>query len=710
MSPRPVIVAGALLLLFAGTHPCRASWAALSQPGPLPPMSLMSDGDDANNSASEPADTHASLRSRIGAGWAEHQLGSEDPEERLAALARLGEAGTPRALDALASVFDPSGAPRSPAERLAAVRAMARYAGNGSVRRVLILVMSGAGSTESPVSEQERLVRESAAMALAASGQHEAWRWLGRSLRQTGPLADAAVAALVAHPPPELDPLLHAPGPPTVPLAIALERLGDQRAFAALRRLVITSSAEVQARAALALTRLGNLETVELARHWAHRENSVAHREAAARILAVTRSSGFQSAVQDLLDDPRTRTSGLELAIGAADPKLVPALIRCLDQATTPDEAHLALVAMARAGGSEAFRQLERTLGSGTLGSAAAYALALSPHPQATDLLARALTRAKTQAVGARASVVRQAALAEEVPGLRGSLGKLLRSPVAANRAAGAWGLAVTEPRRLTQLLRSTDPVVVEAAARALPNADHEGQKVAAERLCREREHRLRQALALVLVHDGASDLVPTSTLAELVESEGPAAPLAAYRLMSRSGARVDQYEQLLLDSPDPLWRTHAALGLGLRQTPRVVSKLERSYAMEFDASVRHALVVALGLHTRRSPWETLRHAQSLDPDPATRQAARLATLGLLPRNAGRLELGHTSVWLTVRAPGMRGGDALPQAVVITARGLALPVTPDPDGVIVLVGLAAGPVGFRVWPPTLGPSPGQNAR
>jgi hypothetical protein len=241
-----------------------------------------------------------------------------------------------------------------------------------------------------------------------------------------------------------------------------------------------------------------------------------------------------------------------------------------------------------------------------------------------------------------------------------------------------------------------------------LLDADPGAQRIAAARLCRERDRRTRQALALVLVHDGASDLVPTSTLAELVDSEGPAAPLAAYRLMARSGARVEQYERQLLEAPDPLWRTHSVLGLGLRHSARAMGRLERAYATEFDASVRRALVVALGLHARRSPRGTLRLAMWLDPDPAIRQAARLAALGLLPRSACGLELGQTPVWVTVRAAEPGGSGTLPQAVVVATGGLALPVTPDPDGVVALVGLAAGPVGFRVWPPTLGPAPRQD--
>lgn len=700
---RKLALAPAVLLLSFGAVAASQARPTPAPPmQPLPPMSL---AGEPRISPGSDIERQASLRSRIGIEWAEGLFGSEDPEQRIRALTRLGEMATPQALELLGEALDPSEVARTAFERLAAIRAMAPHAGDSRVRRALVLAMSGPGSPEASDEQRERLVRETAAMALAESGSPAALRWLGRALRQPGPLADAAVNALVAYPPSDLGPLLSAPGSPTLALVLVLERLGDQRAVGPLRHLVTTGSSHVQARAAVALTRLGDLGTIGLAKRWTDpAQASSAHREAGAEILALTRSPGWPGAIESLLGDPAMRTSGLRLAADAAHPGLVAALARCLDAASAPEGArHLGLVAIARSGGHEAFRQLERYLGDEALRSAAAYAIALSPHDEATSVLERALARPATAALAARAAIVRRAALKREARGLRATLDKLLKSTAPVERAAAAWGLGTVEPARLVDLLRSKDGVVVAAAARALPGADATAFAQAAARLGREPDARLRHALALALIHDDATDQVPTSVLAQLVDSQGPAAPLAAYRLSSRRGAGVDEVQAALLPSPDALWRTHLALGMGLRREASVVAALEQAYGLEAEASVRRSLVIAMGLHTRQTPAGTLQHAMTLDPDTCTRQAAQLAAAGLLGPSAAKLERGHASVWVTVK--DNRENIALPQVVVVTPNGLALPVTPDPDGVVSMVGLTAGPVEFRVWLPRMESAP-----
>jgi hypothetical protein len=73
-------------------------------------------------------------------------------------------------------------------------------------------------------------VRESAALALAASQSAEATQALAIALREEGAAAKAARSALQAHPPRDLMPLLEAKGTPSVALARTLGDLGDQRA------------------------------------------------------------------------------------------------------------------------------------------------------------------------------------------------------------------------------------------------------------------------------------------------------------------------------------------------------------------------------------------------------------------------------------------------------------------------------------------------
>ena len=150
--------------------------------------------------------------------------------------------------------------------------------------------------------------------------------------------------------------------------------------------------------------------------------------------------------------------------------------------------------------------------------------------------------------------------------------------------------------------------------------------------------------------------------------------------------------------SPDALWRVHVALGLGHRHEPSAVALLEEAYARETDASVRRAIVVALGLHARVVPFGTLATAMLLDPDLGTRQAARLAAQGRSWHELDELGSGPTSVWIELRSSKKSDTLAYPPTMVRTASGLALPMVPDPDGLIVALGLTVGPIELRLMP------------
>jgi hypothetical protein len=640
----------------------------------------------------------ASLRSLIGVEVAEAWLRSGDADERRRALVRLGELGTERAIELLASAVDARGAARTAPEYFAAARALARHASRPGARQALVRLMNGAGAERLAVPADQRLLRAIAALGLAAYGAAEGQRLLGRALREPGPLADAASQALLAHPPELLEPVLTAPGPATLDLVVLLETLGDQRAFAFLRNLVMTSAPELRARAALALTRLGDLETVPLAARWSAQGQDDVLRVAGARILALTHAGGWPSALQALLVDDGTRDAALALAIEAGHPALSGSLARCLAQASSPDEAGLVLTALSRAGGAASVQALSSRLEDPKLGASAAYALALSLDRQATSVLGHALRRPALVARAARAAVIRQRVLGESTQGLRAALEQLIASPLPAERAAGAWGLATLQPQRLDVLLRSSDPVIVRAAARALTQAPPEARSAAADRLETETDPLTRAALALVLIHPDAADRVSTHALRSLVDAGGPAAPLAAFRLVARRDAETDQVVMPLLNNPDALWRAHVALGLGHRHDPSAVALLEEAYARENDASARRAIVTALGRHARAVPFGTLATAMELDPDLGTRQAARLATLGRSWSELGELGSGPTSVWIELTPTKKSDAIVYPPTLVRTASGLALPMVPDPDGLIAALGLTVGPIELRLVP------------
>jgi hypothetical protein len=673
------------------------AWAHTGWAQTLPRLTLPGPGRPLP-AAPGPDEQPASLKSLIGMEVAEAWLGSSDADERRRALARLGELGTERALGLLTRAVDAGGPLRTMPEYFLAARALSRHASRPEARQALVRLMNSAGSDHLAVPAEQRLVRETAAFGLAAYGAAEGQRLLGRALREPGPLADAAARALSAHPPALLGPLLTAPGPATLELVALLETLGDQRAFSFLRNLVTTSGPEVRARAAVALTRLGDLETVPLARRWSAPGQKEPLRLAGARILALTHARGWPNALAALLDDDATRDAALVLATEAGHPALSGSLVRCPVRASSPDQARLVLTALSRAGGTASVQALSSKLEDPLLGKSAAYALALMSDPEAASALGRALVRPALAATAARAAVIRQAVLGDSVEGLPAALGRLLASSLPAERAAGAWGLATLEPERLGALLRSSDPLVVRASARALAQAPAEARLAAADRLETETDPWTREALALVLVHADAADRVATRTLRDLIEAGGPAAPLAVFRLVGRSSADLDQVVMPLLTSPDALWRLHAALGLGHRREPGVVGRLEEAYARETDDSVRQAIVTALGQHARAVPFGTLRTAMLLDPDLGTRQAARLAAQGRSWHELDELGSGPASLWVELVSTRKSAVVLYPPTSVRTAAGLALPMVPDPDGLVAAVGLTVGPIELRVVP------------
>ena len=147
----------------------------------------------------------------------------------------------------------------------------------------------------------------------------------------------------------------------------------------------------------------------------------------------------------------------------------------------------------------------------------------------------------------------------------------------------------------------------------------------AAQRLALETDPELRSALALSLARPEAADRVPTSVLSSLFETHGAAAHLAAFALAARDGDAERPRLREHLASGDPLLRAHVALGLGRSKEASAVGLLEGAYRFESDPAVRRAIVVTLAQRAEPGRERTLRLAADLDPDDATRAAARRA-------------------------------------------------------------------------------------
>jgi cellulose synthase operon protein C len=633
-----------------------------------------------------PATPPDSLRDRLGVSTAERALREGPPAARERAILRLGALGSPRSLELLVKSLEGNGLAQSARERLLAVRALAPYARSDRVRDCLMRVMTGISAAAERADPLLGLLRDTAALALAKSGGTGALTALARALRQPGPVAQAARSALVAHPPLDLGALVRAHGSPTPELVRVLEQLEDQRGIEFLRGMVERGGRELRAEAAIALTRLGSREALAMARRAGDDPRDPTLLLAAAEILTIARDPAGAPLLVALLGRSETRQRALTLARQWDEPAIERALSL---EAARADASELPeiLGALARAPGAagcQALERLARREGSSALAfSALSHALG----EPARQTLERLLADPATRRAAARAGVLRAVALDDAPRGLEPALAALLRSKLNADRAVGGFGLSQLDAQRARELVWSADPVVAEAAARAAPFV---GEAVtAADRLVREPAGRLRTQLSLSLVDPRARARVPTSLLVELLEAGDLASPLALLALGERDSPHTRGRLLEQLASPDPLRRSQTALGLGESLEATALGVLEAAYRFEIEPDVRRAIVQAVSRRPQAVRRRTLELAAALDADPATRALARLTLAGATPAAWSR----GPGTFLA----GLERGDGAARGALVTAPGgLALPVLADPDGMIALAGLAAGPIAVRV--------------
>lgn len=674
-----------------------------------------SDEDEETESESEPTEVPREvlgLEARSSTFQASRWLGSDEDGEREKALKRLGLVSDAQGIDLLIRAVQPDGQARTPRLRLVALRSLARFLDDAAVRRALVTLMSGAGQPpEAAERPLEVLVREGAAMALARSGQPDALIVLGKALRQGGPTGLAAAKALTAYPPKQIAALLTTPGAASTNLVEVLAAIKDQRAFNALRSYVTRGSIEVRARATLALTELGHMETVALARHWLQDDAtdetlklagvevlSMAGTEDAAKHL----SQLFDDAAQR--DDDEQRDTALRLAFDMPSPRFLPALDRALGHAT-PRQRSLLLAAMGRAGGADAARLLAGRLDSAELAPEAAYALALAPGPEAERALARGLEAPKTRRLCARALSMRARALGSEAPELRPALRALIAEKDPADRAAGAFGLSALSPTLAAALVTWKDKAVVIAAARTATHG--EGALAAARRLANEPNPSLALALSNSLNSPSARKLVPSSKLHELIQGGSAGASLAARALGARLQGREAQFVDELSHHPSAEMRAEFALGLGEARAPAATGLLFEIYEFETDPRVRRAIVAAASQRPEVSRQRILELARALDPDEQVRQLALLATRG---HALAQAPIGYQTFWLTLSTNSPAAPEPAKTAparslatmpvVVQSPRGHTLVALPDSDGFVGLIGLDSGPLRYVLADPS----------
>ncbi|HTV20433.1 MAG TPA: HEAT repeat domain-containing protein [Polyangiaceae bacterium] len=624
-------------------------------------------------------------------------LSSDDLDERLRGIERMGEVGTAAALAKLTSHAFERRAQLVGREWLTLARALAPHAAEPKAQLVLAMLLNqspgkGAGPEEGALLE---LARGTAALALAADGSQSSLIVLGRALRTVGAPAAAAADALVAHPPPLLGPLLDVPGPPSVELARLLGALGDQRAFHPLRDWVRGEPPDVRAAAAVALTRLGHLETVPLAALWLERGPREL-RAAALEILLLVQDARATPALAALLGEPRPGDVERRLLLDYPSPSLAPALLEGLASGVDGGAA-FRWTLLGRVGGEAAARRLAAALAEEGSAFAAAHALSRAPDAFAHDALRAQLDAEAPSPLAVRAAAVRAEAWRERFDGLEERAAAWIDSSDPRERATGAWLRSLSGGADARRELESGDWVRLSAAATSARAFDAETIDAAVRLLAKTPPGAARTALAACLVAPAARRDVSTELLWSLVAEAGAARPLALRALASRSDPEVDVGVTSYLDHPDALLRQHVARGLGESSRASAVGLLVRRLAFETDEGVRRAIVTALAAQHGRVVSQWLARSARLDPSARVRAVASLGVAGVpLADPSGGDEVLWTELRHTEAAePSARDGSGL-GAVLSVAPGLAMPVFADPAGVLVVSGLPSTHLGIRL--------------
>ncbi|WP_437587147.1 HEAT repeat domain-containing protein [Sorangium sp. So ce1000] len=679
----------------------------------------------AEDSGKAPAEATAGatpLRGSLGVSVGERLLSSSDPAARLRGIERLGEIGTEEAVSALLAALEQHGAPgaRDPRTRLAAVRALAPHAQRDSVRQLLSRELSESAPARGAASPLGEVLRGTAALALARTGERRALGVLVNAIVQGGAAGEAAARAVKAHPPASLQLLLGSRKRLEPALVRFLGDLGDLRAIAALRPMLEGGDRAAQVPAARALARLGDEAALAKARAWLRKPEPGLF-EPTAEILVYLGAPEAPDAVAALLGSELGRLEGLRLAELAPAERLVPALARALP--LLPDDARpRAVAAIGRAGGAEAARQLRRLSNERPeLGTAAAFALAMMPGAEARAAVAelfdgpRAAKDADLRRLGLRAGVVRGLVLRDAPEPLEERLLAALAAPKgSSDRAVGVFGAVALGLRDAVDVVgacspSSCDRAAVHAAARgalvrgerslaalaplfvalAAPGGDGAapgGGDAAPDAAA------ISAGVALLAEPGGAA--LATSRLAALAEAGGPLSPLAARALAARDDEVVRGRIERLLEGSDPVVRAHVALGLGSDPMPDSVSLLARAYRFEDDPAVRRAIIRGLSRRTEVQRRRVLVAARDLDPDDGVRALARAALSGVdarsldLPRSA----LATGVVWVAI-VPNDRSASASAAsrpARLVRPDGLAVPVVADPDGVLLVPAVPPG--------------------
>ncbi|MBL8715510.1 MAG: hypothetical protein JNL79_05915 [Myxococcales bacterium] len=556
-------------------------------------------------------------------------------------------------------------------------------------------VVGAAPRTKLASPELVRLVRQTAAMALAILGDDDTLL-----TKVKDPEASpAAIAALAAHAPVTLVALL--PKSDSIPandVIDALGKLGDLRAADALERAFEKSHSP---RALVALARLGDPRAATHAR-LVLATDPESLRLAAAEALSELGETDSEARILALLSAPVPSAAARALAVRFPGPSLVPAL-----EAAAKGGSDAATAALARAGapGVAALATLVKDDAHPDVADAAAFALATVPGSAASSALSALVAEPSPARVrrAVRASVSRLARLGTVPSGISSAAKELRAAKDAEGRFLAALLPAVSSLSDAKDAVVDADPLVRRAGITALhahPAAD--AAPVARKAIPLESDPELLRGLVSVAARgiDGtvAHDVpIPTSQLAVwLGEDPGPSAAVAAFVLGARGGPSANGHVARALEADDLSVRAAALLGLGLSADPGATQRLVARLLEPMAVEARRVAARALASRSDPAAATALAMVSQLDADAEVRATARRKGPRISPLLSGT-EVGQTKV---VGA----GTAVLVRPTMQRADGFPLALLPDPDGFVLAFRLPPGETRFTLHATSAPPS------
>jgi len=633
------------------------------------------------------------LTNRLGIASSLRLLSSARREDRIRGVQRIAAQNDFAAVQVLLQAITENGSiVADPVVKIQAIRALAPFASRDPVRRMLAGWVLGDTTRLRAEAGFGRDVQMSAALALAASGDSRAIEQLVDFVAAGNDAAEPAAAALQAHPPSSLDPLLRARANTSPHVVRLLGRLGDLRALPALRKALGDNDPVVASDAAVALAGLGDDSVAPIARAWlTNPRSSPSTREAAAQALVLIRAPDAPRAVAILIADPATRPRGLQLAYDAPSPQLAATLAGALTILRDQSRS-VAIAALSRCGGPLAVRTLENLVSAAPADPEPALALARCPSPEASEAVARFLAASHTALIGARMALARFVVLHDVPDGLDQVLRSMLSSQRPADRQTAAFGLVLTGSEPVATFLSDRDPTLASAACRAALARSRSVLAACTQALSGVASPALRDTLSLALVDPPDAASLSTHQLLQWSEASRERATLSARLLGARDSKLVRPVLERFLASGDPVLRAQVAIGLASSPDPSSVALLVDAFDVEPSAMVRRAILRALsrrhsGLRTR---W--MRALSALDPDPGVRALASLASRGVVLPTEPR---GGDVVWVHVK-PSRAGVRTARIVRVVLPDGLALLAVPDDDGFLMVPAVPANEVEISV--------------